>query len=117
MVDRRAVDRLLLERADQAGRADLEGEVRGLRNPVRSQANARWTLCRHPAALRGRSAHGRSHASAGAAVLWDVWRAAAEPERGADPYGSALEVRIQEHQIHREDPVRREAAANHLEHP
>ena len=41
---------------------------------------------------------------------------AAEPERRAGPPGGALEVRLQEHQVHREDQVRREAAADHLEH-
>ena len=31
------------------------------------------------------------------------------------PPGGAVEIRLQEHQVHREDQVRREAAADHLE--
>src|SRR5258707_339012 len=38
-------DRLLAERADQAGRADVEGEVRGVRKPIRPQADACRALC------------------------------------------------------------------------
>ena len=34
-------------------------------------------------AIRGRSAHGRSHASADAALLWHVWRRSAQSGRRA----------------------------------
>ena len=43
-------------------------------------------------------------------------RDAAQSERRADPAGRALEVRLQEHQIHREDRLRRKTAADHLDH-
>ena len=39
---------------------------------------------------------------------------AAEPERRAAAAGRAVEVRLQAHQVDREDRVRREAAAEHL---
>ena len=37
-----------------------------------------------------------------------------EPGRRADPAGRAVEVRLQAHQVDRQDPVRREAAAQHV---
>ena len=40
---------------------------------------------------------------------------AAQPERRAAAAGGAVEVRLQGHQVDREDPLRREAAADHLE--
>src|SRR5579885_240061 len=60
-------------------------------------------------------ADGRGHASAGAALLRDVRRDAAQPERRAGAPGAALEIRFQEHQVHRQDPLRRKGAAHHLE--
>ena len=41
-------------------------------------------------------------------------RGAAEPGRRAAPSGRAVEVRLQEREVDRQDPVRREAAAQHL---
>ena len=42
-------------------------------------------------------------------------KALAQPERRAAAPGGALEVRLQGHQDHREDQLRGEAAADHLE--
>jgi hypothetical protein len=45
-----------------------------------------------------------------------LWRADAKPERRADPAGRAVEVRVQEHQEHREDQPGRHHAPDNLEH-
>ena len=47
---------------------------------------------------RRRLADGRGHASAGAPVLWHVWRSAAQPGWRAAAHGDSVEVRLQEHQ-------------------
>src|SRR5207248_8473341 len=52
----------------------------------------------------------------GNALLWDLWRAPAQSERCAYPVGGPLEVRLQEHQVNRQDPLRRQDAADRLEH-
>ncbi len=54
-----------------------------------------------------KAAAGRSHASAGAAGRRTLWRDTAEPERRADPPGGAVEVRLQEDQVDREDHAHR----------
>ena len=43
-----------------------------------------------------------------------VRRGAAEPERRADPARGPVEVRVQERQVDRQDPVRRAAAGQQL---
>jgi methionine sulfoxide reductase catalytic subunit len=75
----------------------------GLRSSV-----LRLALCRGAAA-------GRGHAPADAADLRHVRRGAAEPERRAGAVGGALEVRLQERQVHRENPPGRAAAGHRLE--
>ena len=100
----------------QAGGAHRQGEVRGLRDAttIRKQMpQARYAGIQLP--LRGRPAHGRSHAPADAALRGHVRRDAAQAERRAGAPGGAVEVRLQEHQVDREDPLRGEAAAHHLE--
>jgi sulfoxide reductase catalytic subunit YedY len=44
-----------------------------------------------------------------------VWRNIAESGWRAGAHGGAVEVRLQEHQVHRENPFRRERTANDLE--
>jgi sulfoxide reductase catalytic subunit YedY len=73
-----------------------------------SARGAGLALCRGPA-------HGRGHAPADAAGLRHVRRGAAQPERRAGAPGRALEVRLQERQEHREDPLHRQAAQDRLE--
>ena len=65
-------------------------------------------------AVRRRAAHGRGDAPADAPRRRPLRRGAAEPERRAAAARRAVEVRLQGHQVDREDPVRREAAAEHL---
>src|SRR5205085_1335190 len=60
------------------------------------------------------AAHRRSDASARDSCDRLVRRRAAQPERRAAPAGRAMEVRLQEHQIDREDSVHRQAAENEL---
>src|SRR5579864_6477258 len=96
MVDRGAVDRVPAERPAQAGGAELEGQVRSLPNPLRSQADAAGQIRRYPTALCGRAADGRGHAPAGPVDLRAVWRDSAESERSAHSHGDSVEVRFQE---------------------
>ena len=46
-----------------------------------------------------------------------LWPGAAQSERRAGAAGGAVEVRLQEHQVDRAGPLRRAAAADHLEPP
>src|SRR4051812_47185969 len=65
-------------------------------------------------ALPGRPPHGRSDASAHAAGDRHVRRGIAEPERRTAAAGRAVEVRVQEHQVHCRDPLRRQDAGDHV---
>ena len=69
---------------------------------------ARLALCRGPAARRG-------HAPAHLGGLRPLRRSAAEPERCAAAAGGAVEIRLQERQVHRQDPPGRAAAQDLLE--
>ncbi len=81
---------------------DDPGQMPGVRQPV-----LRWPYLEglrmdeamHPLAILGRRPLRRGDAEAG---------------RRADPADRALEVRLQERQVDRPDPLRREAAAQHL---
>ena len=95
-------------------RADLESEVRRVHDAERSGADAGRAAAGARLAVRRRPAHGRGDASADAPRRRAVRRGAAEPERRAAAAGGAVEVRLQGHQVDRADPVRREAAAQHL---
>ena len=65
LVDRGAVDRLLVERAAQAGRAQQQGEVRRIPELLRFEGDAIAARSRHRVPVRRRAAPGRSHAPAG----------------------------------------------------
>ena len=58
---------------------------------------------------------GRSHASADDPFRWDSTGNFAAKWR-ADPCGGAMEIRLQEHQIHRQNPLRRKATEDRVEH-
>ena len=66
-------------------------------------------------ALRRGAAHRRGDAPAGAPRDGHVRARSPEPERRAAAARRAVEVRLQEHQVDRPDPPRRDAAADHLE--
>ncbi len=114
LVDRRAVDRLFPQHDRQSRRAHVQGPLRRFRELLRSAPNAvglgRW----HPASLRRGLAPRRSDESAHAALRRHVRRDASESGRRAGAHGDSLEVRIQEHQIHRQDPLREERARRPL---
>ena len=61
-------------------------------------------------------AHGRSHAPFDDTVRGALRRNVAGAKRSADPDRRALEIRLQEHQIHRQDPFRRKTTADGVEH-
>ena len=75
----------------------------------------RGQVCGHQVALRRRLAHRRSHASAGDAGRRPLWRGAAEPERRSATPRRAVEVRLQEHQVDRQNQAGRERASHDLE--
>ena len=82
--------------------------------PVRPEADARPARRGARLALRRGPAHRRGHAPADAAGRRPVRQGAAQPERRAAAAGRALEIRLQGHQVDRQDPLRRSAAAHHL---
>ena len=100
-----------LAEADQEGRAAGQRQVRRVHHAGRSQDHALRRLPRARLALCRRPAHGRGDASADAAGLRHVRRGAAQPERRAGAPGGAVEVRLQERQEHRQDPLHRQGAA------
>ena len=86
--------------------------IRGVRELLGPQADAagRRDKAGIELPLRRRLAAGRGHAPAGAAVRRHVRRDAAAAGRRAGAAGGALEVRLQEHQIDREDQAGRAAS-------
>lgn len=80
----------------------------------RPAADARRALPLDQLAVSRRPAHRRSDASADLAGHRPVRQAAAAAERRAVAAGGAMEVRLQEHQVDRGDPLRREDARDRL---
>ena len=115
LVDGDSLGRLFAGGADQEGRAAGQRQVRRVRHPGRSQDHAFCRLARAGLALCRGPAPGRGHASADPADLRHVRRGAAQPERRAGAPGGAVEVRLQERQEHRQDPLHRQGAAHRLE--
>src|SRR5438128_6950839 len=115
MVHRCAVDWLFTQLAPETVRTNAESEVRGLSELLRSRANAAIAAHRTRLSLCGRAAHGRSDASVDASVRGNVRRNPAESgwRTGADC--RAVEIRLQEHQVHRENKVSRKRATDHVE--
>src|SRR5579859_850718 len=114
MVDCGAVDWLLPQRTDQARQSHEQSEVCGVHHHLRSRPDARSTAAGAAVALCGGPAHGRSHASAGAALLRHVRRGPSQPGRGAAAYHRAVEVRIQMREGDCAYSLYREAADEYL---
>src|SRR5262249_40365020 len=81
----------------------------------RHRADARPAAERARVALRRRAAARRGHAPVGTPRRRALRQGAAEPERRAASARGAVEVRIQGHQVDREDPPRRATAADDVE--
>jgi hypothetical protein len=105
----------LLSKVRRAG----QRQIRRLRDAGAAGGNARpgillqdpaLALCRGAAARRG-------DASADDPRGRGAWRGAAEPERRAGAARRALEIRLQEHQVDRQDQLHRRGAAGDLEYP
>ena len=114
LVDGDPLGRLLAGRADQARRAHRQRQVRAVRDPGRQEPDARAALVGARLALCRRPAPRRGDAPADAAGLRPVRRGAAQPERRAGAPGGALEVRLQDGQVDRAHPLRRQAAQDQL---
>ena len=101
----------ILKRAEPTAKATFVEFTTLLRpSEMPGQNQASLTL-----ALQGGSADGRGHASVDDRGRRSVWQVAHESERRADPAGRALEVRLQEHQVGRAHPARRQDADERLE--
>ena len=103
LVDCRPVDRFFSKRHRQSRPAHGQSKIRRVRIALRSQPNARSQIRRHRFSLRRRPPPRRSHEPAHAALRRDVRRPAAESGRRARPHGHPVEVRFQEHQVHRQN--------------
>ena len=101
-------------RRDQARRADVESGVRRVHHAARRGPLPDAAHRRARVAVHRRSAARRSAAPADAARRRHLRRSAAGAERRADPAGRAVEVRVQGREVARENPVRGQAAAQHL---
>ena len=75
-----------------------------------------WQASGNPTALRRRAADGRGDESAGAALRGHVRRDAAESGWRAGAHGDSLEIRIQEHQVARENTLCKRSAAHNVEY-
>src|SRR5579863_6024230 len=108
--------RLPAFRADQACAADRQREVRAIHHARRPVADAWARPADSRLAVFGRSADGRGDESVDAVDSRCLRASAAESERRADSRRAAVEVRLQEREVAREDPLCRNAAADELEH-
>ena len=97
--------------------ADLEGEVRRVRDRVPAGGDAGAAARLPRLALRRGASHRRGDAPPHPACRRYLRRGAPEPERRSGAPRGAVEVRVQEHQVHRLDQLHRDGAADHLEHP
>ncbi|QNM62106.1 hypothetical protein XHV734_3369 [Xanthomonas hortorum pv. vitians] len=114
LVDGDSVDRRTAGRGAQALCADLQGQVRGVHHVGRPAADARRALPLDQLAVSRRPAHRRSDAPADPAGHRPVRQAAAAAERRAVAAGGAVEIRLQEHQVDRGNPLRREDARDRV---
>ena len=98
-------------------RAEPQGKAKFVEFTTLARRRA-FPMQRHRRAASGRTrrraAARRGDAPAGDSGRRSLRRGAAGAERRADPAGGAVEVRLQEHQVDRQDAVRREAAAQHV---
>ena len=114
LVHGHSVGRLRVGQVLEAGRAHVLRQVRGVHHAARPQADARAALRGFAVAVRRGPADGRGDASAGHPGHAALRQAGAQPGRGAHPLGGALEVRVQEHQIHRAHSAGAGGAEEHL---
>ena len=84
-----------------------EREVRGVHDAAGARPDARAAAAGARLAVRRGAAAGRGDAPADDPRRRPLRRGAAESERRAAPARGAVEVRLQEHQVDREHPVRR----------
>src|SRR5580704_9450168 len=103
MVHRGSLDRFFAQRSAQASGTERESEIRRLPELLRSQADAGKQARGNPVALCRRIAHRRGDASFSDARSRLVWRGVTKPERRSAVSRSALEVRIEKHQVDRQN--------------
>ena len=117
MVDGHPVDRLSARRSSEAVRAGRQRKFVEFVTVLRPEEmpGQRALHLAAAVALQRRTADGRSDASAHDARRRALRRGTAQSEWRAASAGRAMEVRLQEHQVDRQDPLRREAAADHVE--
>ena len=116
MVDGHSLDRRAACRNPAEGSAEVKCRVRRVHDASEAAADARPVPADPPVALHRRTATGRSDASAHDRGCGAVWEDAPQPERRAAPPRGAVEVRLQEHQVDRPDPLRVRAAPYGVEH-
>ena len=95
--------------------ADFEGEVRGVRERSAAGHHAGGAPAVSGMALPRGPAPRRGQSSAGHSCGRPLRRCAAQPERRAGAPGGAVEIRLQERQVHCRNPLRGNPAENLLE--
>src|SRR5262249_50248239 len=115
LVNGGSVDRLSALEPPPTSRADLAGELRRLHITPGSGTNARAAKPPPRLAICRGSAHRRSDASADTPRGWALRREAPQSERRPATSRRPMEVRIQRHQIDREDPLDRTPASDDVE--
>ncbi len=105
-----------LSKLARRGRADGRGEVRRFRDAERPGADAGPEDGRPRVALRRRASPRRSHAPAHAPRHRALRRGSAAAGRRAGPARDSVEVRLQGHQVDRQDHAHGHAAADDVEH-
>src|SRR6185503_6442552 len=116
LVDGHSLGRLPARGSLEALRADVERQVRAVRDVERTDANARRALPRARVAVPRRTHDRRGHAPARVRRRRYLWQGAAESERRAPAHRAAVEIRVQEHQVDRPYPLHGPPTANELEH-
>ena len=93
----------------------LAGSLHPVRDALSSGGVPRPAPAQPRLSLRRGTAHGRGDESLAILAVGLYGKTLSEPERRADSTHRTVEVRLQEHQVDRQDPVRRGSAAEHLE--
>ena len=114
VVDGHPVDRGAAGRRDQARGADVKGDVRRVHHADASVRDAGSADGEPRVAVHGGASYGRGDAPADDSRGRHVRQDPHESAGRADSARGPLEVRVQERQVHRADPLRRQAAANGL---
>jgi hypothetical protein len=115
LVDGDPLGRVRAEPGTEAGGTPGLCALRGLRDRARSGEPAGPAPAGAAVALHGGAAPGRGDAPADHCRGGSVRRGTAKPERRAPAPGGAVEIRLQEHQVHRPHHPDRGRASDRLE--